>query len=115
MSMKRLIGRLEEANDSGVTIRVLKDVIGKDRDGDRNVYKKFLSNYPADLQKKLLDLFDKKKEVKAEIARLEKELRDETYALGTESSKHGRWFEMKNKKDIEWKTADEIEQARNSR
>ena len=134
MSMKRLIGRLEEANEAGVTIRVIKDVIGKGKNAytDRGIYKKFLSNYPADLQKRLLDVFDKrdevvykKKEAEAELARLDKQdaeltkldkqLKSEQDALDAEGSKYGGWFLMKGGKDVEWKTTDEIERARNSR
>jgi polyhydroxyalkanoate synthesis regulator phasin len=132
--MNRLIGRLEEAGEAGVTVRVIKDVIGKGKNlyTDRGIYKKFLSNYPADLQKRLLDVFDKrdevifkKKEAEEELARLDKQeqqlakldkqLKREQDALDEEGSKYGRWFMAKNGKDVEWKTNDEIEQARNSR
>jgi hypothetical protein len=112
--MRRLIEGLEEANEAGVTIRVLKDVMGKDKDryNDRDLYSKFLSNYPADLQKKLLDFFDKKKDARA---KLEKQLRSEQDAIDAEGSKYGRWFTAKNGKDVEWKTADEIEKVRKNR
>jgi hypothetical protein len=116
MSMRRLIGQLQES-EAGVTIRVLKGGADADYD-DRDFYKKWLSNYPSDLQKKSLDLFDRKKEANDEIAKLKKELekmRSEEWKLGEELAKHGKWFAAKNGDDIEWKNAAEIEQARKNR
>lgn len=104
MRMRHLIEGLENA--AGVKIRVLKGERGNP--DDRNAFIKRLSNYPADLQKSSLDLFDKEQELKKEVAALKErqnELDKLKAALRERQSKYGRWVEVPKSKDIEWKPA----------